>query len=163
LSGIRTRDPSFRASEDSSRLRPRAHCGRRILHYLHTHKHTDTQTHRHTDTQTHSHTDTQTHTHTDRRIKVSKVIPVQAVEALRAHRWRQGCQPYAPAAFYPQEDFFRGCVEPRAIVRLEELGKFKKSTFSGTRTGDLPACSIVPQPTTLPRRWIQQVIIRKYA
>jgi hypothetical protein len=40
-----------------------------------------------------------------------------AVEALRvargrgshifrhsAHRWRQGCQPYAPAAFYPQED-----------------------------------------------------------
>jgi hypothetical protein len=20
-----------------------------------------------------------------------------------AHRWRQGCQPYAPAAFYPQE------------------------------------------------------------
>jgi hypothetical protein len=46
-----------------------------------------------------------------------KVIPVQAVEALRvaggsgshifrqsARRWRQGCQPYAPAAFYPQED-----------------------------------------------------------
>jgi hypothetical protein len=46
-----------------------------------------------------------------------KVIPVQAVEALRfergwgphifrysAHRWRQGCQPYAPAAFYPQDD-----------------------------------------------------------
>jgi hypothetical protein len=46
-----------------------------------------------------------------------KVIPVQAVEALRvaggwgshifrhsAHRWRRGCQPYAPAAFYPHED-----------------------------------------------------------
>jgi hypothetical protein len=46
-----------------------------------------------------------------------KFIPVQAVEALRfargwgshifrhsAYRWRQGCQPYAPAAFYPQED-----------------------------------------------------------
>jgi hypothetical protein len=46
-----------------------------------------------------------------------KVIPVQAVEALRvargwgshifrhsAHRWRQGCQPYAPTAFYSQED-----------------------------------------------------------
>jgi hypothetical protein len=46
-----------------------------------------------------------------------KVIPEQAVETLRvaigwgspffrhsAHRWRQGCQPYAPAAFYPQED-----------------------------------------------------------
>jgi hypothetical protein len=46
-----------------------------------------------------------------------KVIPIQAVEALKverrgssqifrysAHRWRRGCQPYAPAAFYPQED-----------------------------------------------------------
>jgi hypothetical protein len=42
-----------------------------------------------------------------------KIIPVQAVEALKdvsgwgshifrlsTHRWRQGCQPYAPAAFY---------------------------------------------------------------
>jgi hypothetical protein len=35
-------------------------------------------------------------------------------------------------------------------VRLEGLGKLKKITSSGTRTGDLPACSIVPQPTTLP-------------
>jgi hypothetical protein len=46
-----------------------------------------------------------------------KVIPVQAVGVLRvaagwgshifshsAHMWRQVCQPYAPAAFYPQED-----------------------------------------------------------
>jgi hypothetical protein len=31
-------------------------------------------------------------------------------------------------------------------VRLEELGKLKKSTSSGTRSGDLRACSIVPQP-----------------
>jgi hypothetical protein len=36
-------------------------------------------------------------------------------------------------------------VDPRAIVRLEGLGKLKKSTASGTRTGDLPAFSIVPQ------------------
>jgi hypothetical protein len=36
-------------------------------------------------------------------------------------------------------------------VRLEGLGKLKKSTSSGTGTGDLPACSIVPQPATLPR------------
>jgi hypothetical protein len=42
-------------------------------------------------------------------------------------------------------------VDPRAIVRLEGLGKLKKSTSSGTRTGDLPACSLVPEPTTLPR------------
>jgi hypothetical protein len=45
----------------------------------------------------------------------------------------------------------RGWGDPRAIVRLEGLGKLKKSTSSGTWTGDLPACSIVPQPTMLPR------------
>jgi hypothetical protein len=45
----------------------------------------------------------------------------------------------------------RGWVESRAIVRLEGLGKLKKSTSSRTRTGDLPACSLEPQPTTLPR------------
>jgi hypothetical protein len=36
-------------------------------------------------------------------------------------------------------------------VRLEELGKLKKIHLIGTRTRDRPACSIVPQPTTLPR------------
>jgi hypothetical protein len=73
-----------------------------------------------------------------------------------AHRWRQGCQPYAPAAIYPQEDswylfLLRSWVDPRTVVQLEELGKVKQSTSSGSRTGDLPAFSIVPQPTTLPR------------
>jgi hypothetical protein len=35
-------------------------------------------------------------------------------------------------------------------VRLEGLGKLKKfSDLIGTRNHDLPACSIVPQPTTL--------------
>jgi hypothetical protein len=36
----------------------------------------------------------------------------------------------------------RGSVDPRAIVRLEGLGKLKKPLL-GTRTCDLPACSIV--------------------
>jgi hypothetical protein len=36
-------------------------------------------------------------------------------------------------------------------VRLEGLGQLKKIHLIGTRTRDLPACSIVPQPTTLPR------------
>jgi hypothetical protein len=98
-----------------------------------------------------------------------KVIPVQAVEVLRvargwgshifrysAHRWRQVCQPYAGRFLSPGRYlvliFVRGWVDSRAIVRLEGLGKLKKKfTPSGTRTGDLPACSIVPEPTTLTR------------
>jgi hypothetical protein len=32
------------------------------------------------------------------------------------------------------------------MARLEGLGKLKKFTTFGTRTGDLPGCSIVPQP-----------------
>jgi hypothetical protein len=36
-------------------------------------------------------------------------------------------------------------------VRLEGLGQLKKIHLIGIRTRDLAACSIVPQPTTLPR------------
>jgi hypothetical protein len=44
----------------------------------------------------------------------------------------------------------RGLVDPRTIVRLEVLGQLKKTNdLIGIRTRDLPACSIVPQPTTL--------------
>jgi hypothetical protein len=73
---------------------------------------------------------------------------------LSARRWRRDCQLYAPTALYTPGRFLvlislRGWVELRAIMRLEGVGKLKKSTSSGTRTGDLPACSIVPQTTTL--------------
>jgi hypothetical protein len=45
----------------------------------------------------------------------------------------------------------RGWVDPRSIVRLEVLGKLKKKSHDliGNRTSNLPACSIVPQATTL--------------
>jgi hypothetical protein len=37
-------------------------------------------------------------------------------------------------------------------MRLEGLGKLKKiNDVIGTRTRDLPACSIAPQPSTLAR------------
>jgi hypothetical protein len=38
------------------------------------------------------------------------------------------------------------------MLWLEGLGKLKKlNNLTGTRTRDLPDCSIAPQPSTLPR------------
>jgi hypothetical protein len=45
-------------------------------------------------------------------------------------------------------------------VWLEGSGQLKKSTSSGTRTGDLPACRIVAQPTTLPRAPLLKLIYK---
>jgi hypothetical protein len=41
------------------------------------------------------------------------------------HRWRWGCQPYAPAALYPQEDFWYS-FPLEAILGLGALGQLKK-------------------------------------
>jgi hypothetical protein len=73
-----------------------------------------------------------------------------------AHRWRWGCQPYAPASHYPPGIFLvlvsvRGWGNLRDKLWLEWLGKLKKSNgLIGNQSRDLPACSTVPQPTTLP-------------
>jgi hypothetical protein len=53
-------------------------------------------------------------------------------------------------------------MDPRTIVRLQGLGKLKKSNdLIGNRTSDLLAFSIVPQPTTIPRAPNEYVRIAK--
>jgi hypothetical protein len=87
----------------------------------------------------------------DRKIKVKLSLwVVQAHRFVRhrgshtfsrhsAHRWRKDCQPYAPAALYPPGRFLvlisvRGWVDPRPIVRLEELSQLKNViTSSGIK------------------------------
>jgi hypothetical protein len=79
-----------------------------------------------------------------------------------AHRWQWAYQPYAPATLDLQKDalvliFVRGRVNSRVMVRLEGLGKLKRfNDLIGNRTHNIRACSIVPQPSTLPRATCKQ-------
>jgi hypothetical protein len=62
----------------------------------------------------------------------------------------RGGRPLSPGRFVVLISV-RGWVNSRVMVQLEELYQLKYSNdLIGNRTGDLPACSIVPQPTTLP-------------
>jgi hypothetical protein len=67
--------------------------------------------------------------------------------AVRLSALRAG-QPLPPGRFLVLISV-TGSVDPRTIVRLKELDKLKKICLIGTRTRDLPACCIVPQPTML--------------
>jgi hypothetical protein len=76
----------------------------------------------------------------------------------RGGKPHSGCQPYAPAALYPQGRFLvlisdRGSVDPQCHSTAGSIRSTEKksSDLIGNPTYGLPACSIVPQPTTLPR------------
>jgi hypothetical protein len=85
-----------------------------------------------------------------------KAIPVTSLEGTglwdveaptysiqSAHRWRWGCQPYAPAALCPQEDSGYSFLFHSAAGRIRWIEK--SNDLIGNQTRDLPACSIVPQ------------------
>jgi hypothetical protein len=74
---------------------------------------------------------------------------------------RLGCQPYAWACrpLLSQEDSrYSFLLEAESIPGKDEVNLKKKISYLiGARTSDLPACSIAPQPSTLPRtpQWVQ--------
>jgi hypothetical protein len=106
---------------------------------------------------------------TRKHLKVSLQEAVEACKVVRrrashillqsAHRRRWDYEAYELAALYPPPQsmllvliHFGGWVNPSAIVPLEMLDKLKKkksNELKEIRTRDLPACTIVHQPTTL--------------
>jgi hypothetical protein len=73
-------------------------------------------------------------------------------------RWRWGCQPYAPAVLYRQEDswcsfLFEAESTPGPTGSTENTNDLIRN-----RTPDLPGCSMMPQPTTLQRAPLIYVI-----
>jgi hypothetical protein len=62
-----------------------------------------------------------------------------------AHKWRWGCQPYAPDALYPQEDaWYSFLLEAESTSAAGRIRSTEKSNvLIGNRTRDLLACSTV--------------------
>jgi hypothetical protein len=68
------------------------------------------------------------------------------------HRWRWNCQAYAPAALYPQTvSWYSFLLEAESPQDHSAAGRIRSTENIQNRNRDLPACSIVPQPTTLLR------------
>jgi hypothetical protein len=69
--------------------------------------------------------------------------------AVRLSALRAGRTPFSPGKFLVLISV-RGWVDPKAIVRLKGLGNWKIQWLHRETNRDLPACRIMPQPTTLP-------------
>jgi hypothetical protein len=114
------------------------------------------------------------------KVKKVKLSLQQAVEAHRvvrhwgpafsrqsAYRWRWVCQPYAPAAVILQEDsWYSFLLEAESISGHSAAGRIrsieKSNYLNGNRIRDLPACSMVPQPTTPPRAPLARSVLCIY-
>jgi hypothetical protein len=58
----------------------------------------------------------------------------------------------------------RGWVNPRAILCIQGLGQLKSSSdLNGNWTCDLLACSLEPQPTTLPHALYDNLLILDFS
>jgi hypothetical protein len=87
-------------------------------------------------------------------MKAHRVVKCQGSHVSLDNRLTDGGEVVSPTRrlpFTPPGRFLvlipvRGGVDPRAIVLLEGSGQLKNPM-----TRDLSACSVVPQPTTLPR------------
>jgi hypothetical protein len=70
------------------------------------------------------------------------------------HRWWWGCQPYLLATLYPPGRFLvlisvRSCRPQGHSVAGSTMSIEKSNYLIVNQTCNLPACSVVPQPTTL--------------
>jgi hypothetical protein len=70
--------------------------------------------------------------------------------AVRLSASRIGRATFTPRKI-PRTHFCRRLSRPQGHSAAGRIRSMEKIHLSGTRTRDLPACSIVPQPTTLPR------------